>query len=237
MSLGRLFIVATPIGNLDDLSSRALSVLSSVDAILCEDTRVSKKILFNAGIEGKTLVAFHQHSDALVIRRIKDLLAAGQNCAFLTDAGTPGISDPGGLLIEKLLANLGPDFLISPIPGPSAVTAILSVAGLKADRFLFLGFAPHKKGRRNFFKRIIENQETTVFFESPHRIQKTLVELATTAKVGPAPTLARRLVIGRELTKKFETIYRGELTRARTLVPKAEQRGEFVLVVEGRPKT
>ena len=242
--LGILYVIATPIGNLDDLSPRALSTLTQADAIICEDTRVSKKLLFAFEIQNKLLVAYHQHSDPFVTRRIGDLLRSGKNCALLTDAGTPGISDPGGRLVAALSVELGADFKAVPIPGPSAVTAILSVSGLPADSFLFLGFPPHKKGRAKYFRRVAESQETVVFYESPHRIQKTLIELATACVAGTAeprgepsefygdPAVSRRIVVGRELTKKFETIYRGPVSQAATLVPEADHRGEFVIVVE-----
>src|SRR3989338_1817171 len=240
-----LYVIATPIGNLDDLSPRALSTLTQADAIICEDTRVSKKLLFAFEIQNKLLIVYHQHSDPFVLKRIGDLLRSGKNCALLTDAGTPGISDPGGRLVAALSVELGADFKAVPIPGPSAVTAILSVSGLPADSFLFLGFPPHKKGRAKYFKRVAESAETVVFYESPHRIQKTLTELATACGAGTAkprgeqselygdPAVPRRLVVGRELTKKFETIYRGPVSKAATLVPEADHRGEFVIVVGG----
>lgn len=237
MQLGILYIVATPIGNLDDLSPRALNVLNEVDAVICEDTRVSKKLLFAFGVQNKLLVCYHQNSDALAVRRIVDLLKQGKNCALLTDAGTPAISDPGGMLIEALFKELGTALKIIPIPGPSALTTILSVSGLPADAFLFLGYPPHKKGRTKFFTRVAQSPDTVVLYESPHRIQKTLDELAMHCTAGSDPAVQgvdrRRVVVGRELTKKFETIYRGRVSEVSTLVPEADRRGEFVIVIEG----
>ena len=224
MSAGKLFVVATPIGNLSDLSARAIETLRQVKAVACEDTRVSRKIFSHIGAAPE-LISYHQYSSEAAVERIRSRLAVGDDVALVTDAGTPGISDPGGRLVEALAQ----DFEIVPIPGASAVTAILSVAGLPADRFLFLAYPPHKKGRAKYFARVAESPDTVVFYESPHRIGKTLKQLATACKDAPA----RRLVVGRELTKMFETIYRGQVGEAETLVPEKDFRGEFVIVIEG----
>lgn len=218
---GILYIVATPIGNLDDITLRALETLKTVDVILCEDTRVTKNLLNHYKIV-KPLLSYHHHSDARRINEIKDLLEQGKNLALVTDAGTPGISDPGNELIQKLIQS-NKDLVISSIPGPSAVIAALSVSGFPTDKFLFLGFPPHKNKRQKFFKQVGESQYTVVFYESGHRIAKCLAELKEILDPG------RQIVIGREITKKFETIYRGTIDDM--INQKIEERGEFVVVI------
>lgn len=230
MNLGTLFVVATPLGNLQDLSVRAAEILRTADGIICEDSRVTSKLLTHLGAR-VPLIVCHQHSLSGAANRIAGLLTAGKNLALVTDAGTPAISDPGGRLVQELVQRFGPALKIAPVPGPAAATALLSVAGLPADSFLFLGFPPAKKGRAKFFERVAESPDTVVFYESPHRIQRTLAELRERlAGSGPAFG-ARPVVVGRELTKMFETIYRGTLATAITLVPEKDQRGEFVIAV------
>lgn len=220
--MGTLYVVATPIGNLSDLSSRAKETLSSVDAILCEDTRVTSKLLAAFVIQ-KTLVAYHQHSDTKRMKEIVGMLREGKSLALVTDAGTPAISDPGGMLVEMVVREL-PDTTIVPIPGPSAVIAALSVSGFPCDEFVFLGFPPHKKGRQTFFKRLATLGSTVVFYESTHRIEKTLAEIA--ASVGD-----RRLVVCRELTKLHETTYRGTAADVTAQLKSTSIKGEFVIVL------
>ncbi|MBI1908288.1 16S rRNA (cytidine(1402)-2'-O)-methyltransferase [Candidatus Uhrbacteria bacterium] len=171
-----LYVVGTPIGNLSDLSSRAADVLGSVHAIACEDTRVTGKLLSHLGIQ-KPLVSVHQHATAGKLREVLDLLGEGKDVALVTDAGTPGISDPGGLLVQEAAARFGSALRIVPIPGPCAAIAALSVSGFPTDRFVFLGFPPHKKGRRGFFDRVAAEEEVVVFYESVHRAEKALAEL------------------------------------------------------------
>lgn len=230
MALGALFVVATPIGNLTDVSERAKATLGQVKAILCEDTRVTRKLLAALGIHGQPLIAAHQHSGLKLVERAAHLLSSGADMALVTDAGTPAISDPGGWLVAELLRAL-PALKVVPIPGPAAVTALLAAAGLPADKFLFLGFPPHKKGRAKFFGRVAESQDTVVFYESPHRIARTLNELRERLLAADPANAECRLVIGRELTKMFETIYRGTIGEANTLVPEKDQRGEFTIAL------
>ena len=219
--MGILYIVATPIGNLDDITLRALAVLKSVDVILCEDTRVTKKLLDHYVIETETL-SYHHHSDARKINEIKELLVEGKTVALVTDAGTPGISDPGNELVSQLAKSaIKPQ--IVPIPGASAVTTALSISGFPTDKFLFLGFPPHKNKRQKFFKEVASAEHTVVFYESGHRITKCLGELAAT--LDPK----KQIVVCRELTKKFETIYRGTIEEIAGV--KMDERGEFVVVV------
>ncbi|MBA7602705.1 Ribosomal RNA small subunit methyltransferase I [subsurface metagenome] len=217
----RLYIVATPIGNLEDVSKRALRILSEVDLILCEDTRVTKKLLDHYEIRTPTL-SYHQHSRLKRIEHIIQLLKRGKNLALVSDAGTPGISDPGNQLIARL-SQL--DIQIIPIPGPSAVTAAASIAGLAMDKFLFIGFPPVKKKRKRFFEEVVNSKYPVIFYESPYRIIKSLTELRT---------IDNRLsvVVCRELTKKFETIYRGTVEKVLEKLEKSEVKGEFVVIVK-----
>lgn len=221
--MATLYIVATPIGNLKDITLRALETLRSVDLILCEDTRVTKKLLLKYEIQ-KPLWSYHQHSRLNKIEQIINELSAGKNIALVSDAGTPGISDPGGILIEAIYEKLGDSVKITPIPGPNAAIAALSVSGFPADNFHFLGFPPHKKGRKTFFEKLAKTKETVVFYESKHRIEKTLNELSE--KIG-----ARQIVLCRELTKQFETIYRGSAMECLEKLRKDKILGEFVIVI------
>ncbi len=221
MSHGSLYVVATPIGNLSDVTARSKEILSTVDAILCEDTRVTSKLLASLAIK-KTLIAYHQHSDDVRVDEILARLAKGQSLALVTDAGTPGISDPGGKLVHSIVIGL-PDVAIIPIPGPCAAIAALSVSGFPTDRFVFLGFPPHKKGRMTYFKELAEREETVVFYESTHRIEKTLAELE--ARIGD-----RQVVVCRELTKLHETTYRGTVAEVTAALKATSIRGEFVIV-------
>lgn len=221
---GNLFIVATPIGNLDDITVRALDTLKSVNYILCEDTRVTKNLLNHYKIN-TPLISYHHHSDAQKINEIKEILNQGNSVALVTDAGTPGISDPGNELISKLTTS-NEQLTISPIPGVSAVVTALSISGFKTDKFLFLGFPPHKTKRQKFFKEVAVAEHTVVFYESSHRIVKCIGELAEL--LDPK----REVVICRELTKKFETIYRGTIEEVSNL--KMDERGEFVIVINAQ---
>lgn len=216
---GKLYIVATPIGNLSDMTLRALETLKSVDFVLCEDTRVSKKLLDHYNIQ-KPLISYHQHSDYKKVREIKDLLDDGKDLALVTDAGTPGISDPGNMLIAELLKN---NVSIVPIPGVSAIATALSICGFPTDKFLFLGFPPHKNKRQKFFKEAVSHEFTTAFYESGHRILKCLKELKE--YLDPK----RQIMIGRELTKQFETVYRGTIDEV--MADMKDERGEFVVII------
>ena len=214
---GTLYIVATPIGNLADITSRALDVLKSVDMIACEDTRVTAKLLTNYKIS-KPLLIYNEHKG---LERVLKELELGKDLAYVTDAGTPGISDPGAFLVHKAIER---KIDIVPIPGPSAVAAALSASGFRAEEFVFLGFPPHKKGRETFFKKLAEEPRTIVLYESTHRIEKALESMA---KVIPD----RKIALFRELTKKFETTYRGKPSEVLEQLKTSDTRGEFVIVI------
>jgi 16S rRNA (cytidine1402-2'-O)-methyltransferase len=225
--MANLFIVATPIGNLDDITLRALKVLKRVDLILCEDTRVTKKLLDHYGIKTPVL-SYHQHSKLQKIDYILNLLKEGKNLALVSDAGTPGISDPGNKLINEIVEKVEMVEIV-PIPGPSAVTAAASISGFLMDKFLFLGFPPKKRKRKKFFEEVIKSKYPVIFYESPYRILKTLKELQLEAKTY---TLEPKIVVCRELTKKFETIYRGKIDEVIQKIEKDKIKGEFVVIVE-----
>ena len=219
-----LYIIATPIGNLEDITLRALRALKEVNVILCEDTRTTAKLLQKYNIKTPT-VSYHSHSKLSKVEKIFSLLLEGKNLALVSDAGTPAISDPGVLLISQIRSRRS-DVQIVPIPGPSAVIAALSASGLPSSDFLFLGFLPHKKGRETLFKEIAESKRTVVFYESPHRIIKALTSLKEHLK-------SRKIAIARELTKIHEEIVFG--TPEELLVylnnNKEKIRGEFVVMV------
>ncbi|MDQ5952570.1 MAG: rRNA (cytidine1402-2-O)-methyltransferase [Patescibacteria group bacterium] len=215
---GQLFVVATPIGNLGDLTARAREIFSSVDLVLCEDTRVTAKLM--AALELRpSLHSFHEHTDALKRRQFVDMLTEGKKIALVTDAGTPAISDPGSFLVADAVAA---GVTVTPIPGPSAVIAALSISGLPLDRFTFVGFPPHKKGRQTFFKELNDIGHTVVLYESTHRIDKTLEALKG---------LGRQLIVCRELTKLHETIYRGSAEEVMQQIQATSSKGEFVIVI------
>ena len=223
---GTLSVIGTPIGNLGDVTLRALETLKSADVIACEDTRVTSKLLARYGIE-KPLMRCDENKEDIAARRIQSLLVEGKHVAFVTDAGTPGISDPGSRLISLIRANKRISTRIEVIPGPSALTAALSIAGVPSSDFLFLGFLPHKKGRQTLFKEIAAQKRTVVFYESPHRILKALDSLVGTLSD------KRRVVICRELTKLYETVVSGSAKEvaAHFAARPDEVRGEFVVVI------
>lgn len=219
-----LFIVATPIGNLEDISQRALRTLKEVDGVVCENPKVTLKLLSHYQIK-KPLLKYHQHSRLKKVEEIIKLLKEGKNLALVSDAGTPGISDPGGKLIEKVVEVFGDSVKIVPIPGPSAITCAASVSGFFLDRFLFLGFLPKKKKRKKFLQEIANSQYPVIFYESPYRILKTLEELKTIDE-------KLEIVVARELTKKFETIYRGKIEEVIEKIKNDKIKGEFVIIVK-----
>jgi len=227
--MGIIYIVATPIGNLEDVSKRALRILSEVDLILCEDTRITKRLLDYYQIKTPTL-SYHQHSQLKKVEEIIQLLKNGKNLALVSDAGTPGISDPG----NKLIAQVQPVQLaqVQPVPGPSALAAAASVAGFPMDRFVFLGFPPVKKKRKKFFEEAVSFKYPVIFYESPYRILKTLKELSSLLIEKELSSL--RIVVCRELTKKFETIYRGSVNDVLAKLTQGETRGEFVIILGGK---
>ncbi|MEI6288082.1 MAG: 16S rRNA (cytidine(1402)-2'-O)-methyltransferase [bacterium] len=227
----KLYIVATPLGNLGDITLRALDILKSVPLIACEDTRVSQKLLSHYQIKTKT-ISYHQHSNSAKVDFLLNRLKEIGEMALITDAGTPGISDPGNLLIVECLKKFGAECEIIPIPGASAIISALSISGLPTDSFLFLGFLPHKKGKETMIKRIIDSKETVVFYESTHRIIKTLEKIKEMMPLGA--NITRQFIICRELTKKFETIYRGTIEQVLEKLNNDTTKGEFVVVVEGK---
>lgn len=224
--MSTLYIVGTPIGNLGDITFRAVETLKSVDFVIAEDTRVTKHLLTHFEID-KPVVSCFAHTSAGKMDQIIERVVQGESAALVTDAGTPGISDPGGLFVQELL-KADPDARIIPIPGPSAVVSALSIAGLPADQFVFFGFPPHKKGRQTFWKEVVAADKTVVFYESIHRIQKALEEL----EVLLGKDNLRRLVVCREVTKMYESIYRGTISQVLMAVQNAPQKGEFVIVLE-----
>ena len=227
--MGILYIVATPIGNLEDISLRVLRILKEVDFVLCEDTRVTRKLLSHYEIHTRTL-SYHQHSGEKAMSRVFDLLSQGKNIALVSDAGTPGISDPGNELVAFLLKQ-NPAISMIPIPGPSALTTLASIAGIPMSKFLFLGYPPHKKGRKKFFQEIAQSQYPVIFYESPYRILKTLYEICKVLSLVYKGENLPKVVVGRELTKKFETIYRGTINEVLEQLQAGKPRGEFVVVV------
>ncbi len=223
-----LYIVSTPIGNLEDISIRALRILKEVDLILCEDTRVTKKLLDRYQIKKPTL-SYHQHTKLTKVNYILELLKEGKNLALVSDSGTPGVSDPGEKLIN-LVANQFRNVKIIPIPGPSAVTAAASISGFPMDKFLFLGFPPTKRKRKKFFTEVAKSKYPVIFYESPYRILKTLNELKQTLTTNYKLPITQ-IVVCRELTKKFETIYRGKIEEVIKAIERDKIKGEFVVIV------
>ncbi|WP_141318699.1 16S rRNA (cytidine(1402)-2'-O)-methyltransferase [Halomonas halmophila] len=224
---GSLYVVATPIGNLEDLSPRAARLLGEVALVAAEDTRHTSRLLRHLGV-APAVMSLHEHNEAGRVEQIDRRLAAGEDVALVSDAGTPLISDPGFVLVRELRAR---QRCIVPVPGACALVAALSAAGLATDQFLFNGFLPAKSGpRRTRLEALVEHQASLVFYESPHRIHATLADLARV--FGERP-----LVLARELTKTFETFLAGT---ADTLIARLEAdpdqaRGEFVIMVEGAP--
>lgn len=223
---GILYIVATPIGNVDDISSRAIAILKSVSKIAAEDTRHSKILLRKLNIEN-SLRSYHDFSGEFAAQEIIDDLLNGQSIALISDAGTPLISDPGFQLVKLARNNL---IEVLPVPGASAVTAALCVSGLPTDRFVFEGFLPAKSfARQKCFQRFNQEERTTVFFESTHRIVECLQDLVSTLS-GP-----RQIFIAREISKKFESHFLGSAEECLDWVISdiRQQKGEFVIVLEG----
>ncbi len=223
---GTLYVVATPIGNLGDLSPRALDALRAVAAICAEDTRHTRQLLAHYGIE-KPLLALHEHNEGEVAQRLVARLLAGESLARVSDAGTPLVSDPGFRLVR---AARGAGIKVSPLPGPCAFIAALSVAGLPSDRFAFEGFLPAKAGaRRERLARLAGEVRTLAFYESAHRIEDSLADMATAFGVD------RPAVLARELTKLFETVLDGTLGELRTRIAADpnQRKGEFVVLVQG----
>lgn len=220
----KLSVIATPIGNLEDITLRAIRTLKEADIILAEDTRNAAKLLAHFGIKGKTVWRYDEHSHEKVMPKIILKLEAGKHLALTTDAGTPGISDPGSRLVSEVIKQFD-NIIIEPIPGPSALAAVVSISGFPIDEFVFLGFPPHKKGRETFFKKLANEKRPVIFYESPHRILKALESMTKFVSQD------RQIVVGRELTKIHETIYRGVIFELLEMSKKWLILGEFVVIL------
>lgn len=226
MECGTLYLVATPIGNLEDITARAARVLAEVDFIACEDTRTSGVLLKHLGIK-KPLVPYHDFNESLAADRIVNRVVAGENGAVICDAGSPGISDPGFVVARTAVGRNVP---LVPIPGPAAMIAALAVSGLPTDAFTFYGFLPPKSGkRRALLESLVERRETMIFYESPHKIKRLLEEIKETLG-------NRRVALCRELTKKFEEVLRGTIAHVSDQFTERKPKGEFTLVVEGKTR-
>ncbi len=253
--MSTLSVIATPIGNLEDITLRALETLKKSDLVLCEDTRVTKKLFSRHSIASRTL-SYHAHSKLSRTEEVIQLLKEGKNIALVSDAGTPGISDPGSELVrhirESLMTEIAAGTIkIEAIPGPSALTAALSIAGVPCADFIFLGFLPHKKGRQTLFKEIADSERTVVFYESPHRIMKTLEvlgkeegeklregipDLGAVGQRQSGNTFTKRVTVCRELTKIFEEVVSGTPKEVLDYFNSHPDkvRGEFVVIVSDK---
>jgi 16S rRNA (cytidine1402-2'-O)-methyltransferase len=224
---GTLYVVATPLGNLGDLSPRAADTLKNVAAVAAEDTRHTKTLITHVGSHAE-LISFHAHSSERALERILDLLGTGKDVALVTDAGTPTVSDPGAVLVAAARAR---DISVATIPGPTAVAAALAVSGLGADRYLFLGFLPRKGGdRRRLLEIVAESEWTVVLFEAPNRVADLLSDLADVCGDD------RQVAVSRELTKVFEETRAGTLAELAGYYAEAPPRGEVTVVVSGTGK-
>lgn len=225
---GTLYIVPTPIGNLEDMTLRAIRILKEADLVLCEDTSVTQRLFKEYGIETKTSV-FYAQTGIKNIERTLEQLEGGAAIALVSDAGTPTISDPGVLLVDRVRNEL-PEVKIVALPGATAIATALSASGISSAVFTFYGFLPHKKGRETLFRTIAESEHTSVFYESVHRIEKTLESLALSLDE------KRLIVIAREITKMHEEVIRGTAAEVQKyFIDNGDHvRGEFVVIVEGK---
>ncbi len=217
---GKLYIVSTPIGNLKDITLRALETLEDVDFILCEDTRITSRLLNHYNIS-KKLISFNAVSEKKKIPNVIERIKSGDDCALVSDAGTPAISDPGVRLISEAIKE---QIDVVPIPGTSAVITALTISGLPTDSFIFEGFLPQKKGRQKKLKELAEEKRTIILYESTYRIKKLVDELTEYMP-------KRYIVVCRELTKKFEETWRGYPTEIKEVIDEKISKGEFVIVV------
>ena len=229
MALGILYVAATPIGNLEDVTLRFLRILKEADYILCEDTRTTKRLLDRYELTIPS-ISYHQHSSPAKIQQLLDYLAEGKKLVLVSDAGTPGISDPGVILIAAALKRYGTELSIVPLPGASALISAVSISGWPCERFSFFGFLPHKKGRQGMMKEMFASNYPVVFYESKHRLAKCLKELTVMSQ---DLNVKVELMIARELTKMHESVYYGQ---PEELLEKLQndldmQKGEFVLLL------
>lgn len=218
-----IYLIPTPIGNLEDMTLRGIRLMKEVDLILAEDTRTSQKLLNHYEIK-TSMQSFHMHNEHKKVAQVIQEVLRGKTIALISDAGTPGISDPGYLLVHEALKQ---GVKVECLPGPTALIPALVQSGLPSDRFVFEGFLPPKKGRQGRLKQMAEESRTTVFYESPHKIIKTLGQMLP--YFGPQ----RKLAVVRELSKKFESNFRGSLEEAVHFFEEHSPKGEFVIVVEG----
>lgn len=223
---GKLVLVPTPVGNLQDITLRAISVLKEADIILAEDTRVSSKLLNHLHID-KKMISYHKFNEHKITQMILDKIASGNYVAVISDAGTPGISDPGFLLVRSCIEK---NIEIECLPGPTALIPALVVSGLPTDRFVFEGFLPQKKGRTKRLKELVAETRTMVFYESPYRLAKALTQMSE--YFGNE----RRACVCRELSKMYEEIKRGTLIELLQYYAENQPKGEIVIVVEGESK-
>ena len=224
--MAKLYIVPTPIGNLDDITIRAVQVLKKVDLILCEDTRRSKKLLNHLGIRSqlRSHHKFNEHSEVeYIVKKIKE----DRNVAVISDAGTPGISDPGFLIVRTCLEN---EIEVECLPGPTALIPALMVSGISSDKFIFEGFLPIKKGRKTKLSILASEKRTMIFYESPHKLIRTLLDFENS--FGPK----RKISVSRELTKLYEETIRGTVEEMKEIYKSKKPKGEYVIVVEGKDK-
>ena len=224
--MGKLFLVPTPIGNLGDMTFRAVEILNEVDLILAEDTRTSIKLLKHFNIQ-KPLVSFHMHNEHRKLSDVISKLISGYTIAVISDAGTPGISDPGFLLVREAIAN---EVQVECLPGSTALIPALVQSGLSTERFVFEGFLPPKKGRKKRFENLVDETRTIILYESPHKILKTLNQLIDF--FGPE----RAVSVSRELSKMYEETFRGTLIEAIEYFSLHIPKGEFVICLEGAQK-
>lgn len=225
MSSGKLILVPTPIGNLEDITLRAINVLKQVDVILAEDTRTTSNLLRHFSIENKKTIAYHQHNEHGLTPNIIEMLLSGQTIALVSDAGTPGISDAGFLLVRSCIEK---DIAVESLPGATAFVPALVVSGLPSTRFCFEGFLPHKKGRATRLNELKEETRTMIFYESPHRLIRTLEQFFETFGA------ERKSSVSRELTKVYEETVRGSLAEVLEYFKNKTLKGEFVIVVGGK---
>lgn len=224
--MAKLYIVPTPIGNLDDITLRAVNVLRDVDFILAEDTRTTSFLLKHLGIE-KKLYSHHKFNEHATVKMVAESIAAGRNAALVSDAGTPGISDPGFLLVRTCVEA---EIEVETLPGATALIPALVQSGFPCDRFCFEGFLPQKKGRAKQLQSLAAEECTMIFYESPYRVVKCLEQFAEV--FGPE----RRVSVSRELTKKFEQTVRGTVAEVLEHFRTTDPKGEFVIVLAGKPK-
>ncbi|MCQ2275777.1 MAG: 16S rRNA (cytidine(1402)-2'-O)-methyltransferase [Bacteroidales bacterium] len=220
----KLYIVPTPIGNLEDITLRALNVLKSVDFILCEDTRTTRNLLKHYEID-KRCMAYHIFNEHEQLGHYINQIKACESVALVSDAGTPGISDPGFLIARECIAN---DIEVECLPGATAFVPAIVQSGLPCSSFYFYGFLPHKKGKESLLKRVAEMEETVIFYESPHRLLKSLEKMMEI--IGPD----RRISISKELTKIYNYTFRGTIAEAVEFFGQKEVKGEFVMVLAGK---